>query len=129
MQAGKNVLVDGSLRDWVWYEKYFIRLKNEYAGVKISILYIDAPRDVIIERAKQRGVITGRAIPQETLEMAIKQVPISVAKLKDQVDSYYKINNSPTAKGVELMTKDCTWDIFKQNWIQTCAWIPESASK
>ena len=51
MQSGKNVLVDGSLRDWAWYEEYFACLKDEYACVKISILHVDAPRDAIIERA------------------------------------------------------------------------------
>jgi len=124
MQAGKNVLVDGSLRDWEWYGEYFARLKEEYSCAKISILHVDAPREAIIQRANHRGVITGRKIPQETLEMAIKQVPISISMLKDQVDSYYKLNNSPNSKDVELMTEECTWEHFKQNWIQTCAWIP-----
>jgi len=125
MQSEKNVLVDGSLRDWVWYEEYFTRLKREFTSVKISILHVVAPRDTIIERAKHRGVATGRKVPQATLEMAIRQVPISVAKLKDQVDSYYKLNNPPSTKDVELMTEECTWDIFRQNWIQKCAYIPE----
>jgi len=124
MQAGNNVLVDGSLRNWEWYVKYFARRKEEYSCAKISILHVDAPREAIIQRAKHRGVVTGRKIPQETLEMAIKQVPVSISKLKDQVDSYYKLNNSPNSKDVELMTEECKWEKFKQNWIQTCAWIP-----
>jgi len=124
MQAGKNVLVDGSLRDWEWYGKYFACLREEFSCVKISILHVDAPKEAIIQRAKHRGVVTGRKIPQETLEMAIKQVPISITKLKDQVDFYCKLNNSPSSKDVELMAEECTWENFKQNWIQTCAWIP-----
>jgi len=52
MQAGKNVLVDGSLRDWKWYGEYFHTLKKDYPAVKISILHIHAERDIIIERAK-----------------------------------------------------------------------------
>jgi len=127
MQAGKNVLVDGSLRDWEWYGEYFDQLKGDYPAVKISILHIDAPRDVIIKRAEARGNITGRKIPIETLEMAIRQVPISVAKLKDQVDSYYKVNNAPS--GVELMTENTTWSMFQDSWLQTCAWIPKAQSK
>jgi len=123
MESGKNVLVDGSLRDWEWYREYFTRLREEYSCIKISILHIDAPRDAIIKRATLRGVVTGRKIPQETLEMAIKQVPISVAKLKDQVDCYYKLDNSPSLKGVQLMNEGITWSMFQDNWLQTCAWI------
>jgi len=129
MQAGKNVLVDGSLRDWVWYSKYFAGLRKKYKCLKISILHVDAPRDAIMQRAKHRGVITGRKIPQETLEMAIKQVPISVTQLKDQVDAYYKFNNSPSLKDVELVNEECTWENFKQNWIQTCAWIQKKSEE
>ena len=56
MQAGLNVLVDGSLRDWRWYERYFAQLKRDYASVKISILHVDAPRDSIIERARVSSI-------------------------------------------------------------------------
>jgi len=123
MQAGKNVLIDGSLRDWEWYREYFIRLRKEFSCAKISILHIDAPREEIIKRAKLRGIITGRKIPQETLETAIKQVPLSVARLKDHVDFYYKLDNSPGSKDVELLAEECSWEKFRQSWVQECAWV------
>lgn len=77
--------------------------------------------------------------------MAIEQVPVSVKLLKDQVHSYYKLNNPSNTTGVELMVEECIWDsfsdcsstagvesmaeefiwdLFKQSWIQKCAWIP-----
>jgi len=124
MQAGKNVLVDGSLRDWEWYKEYFARLREEYLSIKICILHVDAPREAILRRARHRGVVTGRKVPLETLEMAIKQVPLSVTQLKDQVDSYYRLLNCPSEKDVRLMPKGSTWESFKQNWSQTVAWIP-----
>ena len=55
--------------------------------------------------------------------MAIKQVPISVAKLKNDVDSYYKFNNID-GSNVELVTEKCTWESFTKEWVQECAWIP-----
>jgi len=58
MQAGNNVLVDGSLRNWEWYVKYFARLKEEYSCAKISILHVDAPREAIIQRAKVSAIIS-----------------------------------------------------------------------
>ena len=57
MQAGLNVLVDGSLRDWRWYKRYFAQLRKDYPSVKISILHVDAPRDSIIKRARVSSFI------------------------------------------------------------------------
>jgi hypothetical protein len=52
LQAGKNVLVDTSLRDWEWYQDYFCRIRKEYPKVKLSILHVDAPRDAVYARAE-----------------------------------------------------------------------------
>ena len=61
-------------------------------------------------------------IPLETLEMAIEQVSISVKKLKDNVDSYYKFNNIDGSKYVELTSEKCTWESFRKEWVQERAW-------
>lgn len=52
IQAGKNILIDGSLRHSEWYSDYFARLKNEFSCAKICILHIVAPNDEVIKRAK-----------------------------------------------------------------------------
>jgi hypothetical protein len=52
LQAGKNALVDGSLRDWEWYSSYFDRLRKEYPTLKIALLHIVAPKEAIFARAK-----------------------------------------------------------------------------
>jgi len=52
LQAGKNVLVDGSLRDSDWYQNYFKSLRNDYPSLKIGILHVTAPREAVIKRAE-----------------------------------------------------------------------------
>ena len=54
LREGKNVLVDGSLRDWEWYGKYFQRLRKDYPQLRIAILYVEAGKDVVLERARKR---------------------------------------------------------------------------
>lgn len=125
LQAGKNVLVDGSLRDWEWYKSYFERLRMEYPSLKIAILHIDAPRSAIFERAKARGEKTGRVVPESVLELALEQVPKSVEILKKDVDYYCRLNNAPFVEDIEIMTEGVTWETFTENWQQTCAWIPK----
>ena len=55
LQAGKNVLVDGSLRDHEWYQKYFAFLRKEYPMYKLAIIHVVAPRDAVFERAAERA--------------------------------------------------------------------------
>ena len=52
LQAGINVLVDGSLRDHEWYSEYFDKLRENYPTLKIMILHVDAPRDAVFARAE-----------------------------------------------------------------------------
>lgn len=141
LQAGKNVLVDGSLRDSAWYQTYFARLRREYPTVKIAILHVVAPREAVFHRAAERAVKTGRVVPQETLEMALEQVPKSVKVLAPLADYFCELNNCPDAKDIEIVTdgqilEDIeivtdgqSWDTFQSNWLQTCAWVPHQGKK
>lgn len=57
LQAGKNVLVDTSLRDSDWYIDYMARIRKEYPNVKLAILHIDAPREAVLARARVSIII------------------------------------------------------------------------
>ena len=61
LREGRNVMVDGSLKDLDWYQRYFERLRRKYSkegnNLRIGILHITAPRDAIIERARVRYVL------------------------------------------------------------------------
>jgi hypothetical protein len=51
LQAGKNVLQDGSLRDSHWYQVYFKRLRMEFKHLRQAILHVTAPREAVFQRA------------------------------------------------------------------------------
>ena len=51
LQRGRNVLVDGTLRNATWYESYFDSLRDRYPQLKIGILHVTAPREAVLERA------------------------------------------------------------------------------
>lgn len=51
LQSGKNILVDGSLRDASWYRNYFSRLRSEFPGLRLAIIHVTAPREAIFQRA------------------------------------------------------------------------------
>ena len=56
LKAGKNVICDGSLRHTVWYRALFARLRREFEDLRIAILHVTAPRQVVFQRAAVRHV-------------------------------------------------------------------------
>jgi hypothetical protein len=94
LERGQNVLKDGSLRDAQWYENYFSELRLSFPGVRLGIIHVTAPIEIIHERVKERAKQTGRSIPRDVLERAVVEVPHSVNLLKNLVDFFVKIDNS-----------------------------------
>jgi Zeta toxin len=135
-QAGNNVLVDGSLRDYEWYTEYFARLRRDYPSFSIAILHITAPRQAVLERAKNRAKITGRVVPQKLLEEVMQQVPASVSRLRSMVDFFVEIHNSGNdGEDVQLVSmssssdlymnnKNATWTEFTNQWRSTTCHHP-----
>jgi hypothetical protein len=52
LERGNNVLVDGSLKDAVWYKAYFEMLRQKYPRLKIGIIHVTAPVDDILLRVE-----------------------------------------------------------------------------
>jgi Zeta toxin len=90
-----SILVDGSLRDVVYYQSLFHRIRTEYSSYRIGIIHITASRDAIFDRATARATIMGRVVPTQLLEESIEQVPKSVAILSPLADVVHVISNQP----------------------------------
>lgn len=129
LKRGHNVLVDGSLWDADWYQGYFEKLRKDYKNMRIAILHITAPREAVFKRAKNRAIVTGRVVPHETLEMSLKQVPISITKLSPLADFFCELDNAPEADEITISTDGITWDSFRDVWSQTCPWPPNQRGK
>mmetsp|Transcript_14574 Transcript_14574/g.25257 ORF Transcript_14574/g.25257 Transcript_14574/m.25257 type:complete len:221 (-) Transcript_14574:155-817(-) len=95
LEKGMNVLVDGSLKDAVWYENYFLKLRECYPNLRIGIIHVTAPTEAIFERVQQRGKSTGRVVPMDALIRSIKEVPKAVEQLRKSVDFFMEIHNPP----------------------------------
>ena len=120
LEKGHNVLVDGSLRDYSWYHSYFRRLKRQYSPLRIGIVHITAPPQVVHARAASRAKQTGRVIPHSTLEDSLRQVPQSVRQLSPLVDFYAQLHNAENNQVSIEAPSNLTWQTFRTTWIQTC---------
>lgn len=72
--------------------------------------------------------MTGRVVPQQTLDMAFEQVPRSVRKLSPLADYFCELSNagSPDCKTddedeIKIVTEGETWLKFQSKWYQLCA--------
>jgi predicted kinase len=142
LQAGKNVLVDGSLRDHYWYRQYFARLRSDFPALRIAILHVTAPPETVFQRAEVRGLgrivlllanyllllltallqeralVTGRVVPRDLLAKVLEQVPRSVKILAPLVDYHVELRNASDNDDIELVTEGETWETFKSHWVQ-----------
>jgi len=154
LQSGKNVLVDGSLRDSKWYIEYFARLKEEFPNVRQAIIHVTAPRDAIFKRAAvsranlwpiftflltyHSSQVTHASIIISSKDRALatgRIVPLETLEMAiEQVPRSVKILgplvdyfcelNNAPGKPIELTTEGETWESFEGKWAQMCAWVP-----
>jgi gluconate kinase len=59
LQDRKNVIVDGSLRDYAWYSQYLASLREKYPTSKLAIIHVTASPNTALARAEQREHFTG----------------------------------------------------------------------
>ena len=118
LQAGRNVVVDGSLRAYRWYRQYFARLRAAFPSLKIAIFSISAPRQSILHNAADRALETGRFVPLKTLERVMEEVPQSMGILAPLADYFVTFVNNPGVKelggGIDILGND--WKSFEQIW-------------
>jgi len=103
LHEGKNVLVDGSLRDAEWYSKYIKDLRVQFPLLNIGILYVTANQDTILARASERyyhdyhfinnifiiiirAKVTGRIVPEDVIISTLRKLPESIRILSPLVD-------------------------------------------
>ena len=86
LSLGKNILVDGSLRNAAWYAEYIENLRLRFPNLKIAILYVTASVDTVLTRARKRGEITGRLVPEDVILSTLKQLPESMRVLSPYCD-------------------------------------------
>jgi hypothetical protein len=93
LKMGKNVVLDGSMRDWQWYLKEIERIQATYPTYVLDIVLVQASEETVMSRARERGKMTGRVIPPALLRDCIRQVPLSIDILKHAVRKTYFVNN------------------------------------
>jgi len=114
LAAGRNTLVDGSLRDAGWYAGVIRRVRAEHAAYRVAILLVTAAPDTIYKRAARRARVTGREVPRALLDDALRRVPASFAALAPLADYAAVIANEGDTAPVLL--PPATLESFAAVW-------------
>ena len=144
LEEGKNVIVDGSLRDHSWYKVYIRSLKEKFPKLKIGIIEIDASVETVLRLVKSRGDKSGRSVPEQVILDAISKIPDAIKHLTELSDYVCTINNDDRveeeftvgSKRVERRTAsepvlvysnkhDTSWESFQEVFTMRCAYNPQ----
>eukprot|EP00934_Nitzschia_sp_Nitz4_P008893 Nitzschia sp. Nitz4//scaffold3_size479765//382355//384413//NITZ4_000162-RA/size479765-augustus-gene-1.622-mRNA-1//-1//CDS//3329550944//8883//frame0 len=125
LQAGRNVIFDGSMIHPQWHIDMVANLRKTYTRLQFGIFYITAPLPRVVERAKKGSEETGRDITQECVNAKVQRVEKAVAIAKTYFDFFCHIHNGDETP--ELTGMD--WESFTGRFLQTCAWKPGMPGK
>ena len=93
LQQGKNVLVDGSLKDADWYLQYIHRLRQQFPKLKIAIIHVMAQEATVLARCRKRAEETGRVVPEDVVISAMRAIPNALRLLAPKVDYFATFEN------------------------------------
>jgi predicted ABC-type ATPase len=117
---GKNVIVDGSLKDHEWYCQYMLQLRNTFPQLKLAIIHVATSLETAVSRAARRGHETGRVVPVEAIKDQLVSIPQSLELLKSYVTYYCTFRNDDIPKLVISSTGEATLSSFKAVWEMSC---------
>ena len=95
--------VDGSLRDGAWYRRVFETIGRMHPNYQIAIFHIVADEDECLRRAKSRGELTGRYVPESEIRDSIERVPLAVEMLAPLCRFVATLDNSVASEPPRLV--------------------------
>lgn len=103
LQQGKNVLVDGSLKDAEWYLEYFRTLRQQFPTLKIAIIHVMAKKETVLARCRRRAETTGRVVPEEVIISAMEAIPNALKQLAPSVNYFATFENEDESQSPKLL--------------------------
>lgn len=128
LQAGRNIIWNTSFNDAKWFVEFTKRARDEHSTLRVGILHIDAPRELILERVEMQAHVTGRVIPEEVIDFALELLPESLHLVSPLADYYCDISNNDE-NDLAIITDGEDWKTFRANFQQTSTWQPRAVTK
>mmetsp|Transcript_43325 Transcript_43325/g.79300 ORF Transcript_43325/g.79300 Transcript_43325/m.79300 type:complete len:442 (+) Transcript_43325:207-1532(+) len=128
MNNNMDVWIDGSLRNWKWYEIELQRIRKRYPQYRIAIIAISASEEMIESNIKRRAMETGRDIPDELRQATTNdEIGNGIVKLTHLVDLVASVRNTPAdeesdenltsepvLRFVSMVDRSGNWDLIRE---------------
>jgi hypothetical protein len=93
LAEGRNVLVDGSMRNTQWYRQEWARLREAAPCHRLAVVLVEAAPGTILARSAARATKTGREVPFEVLSDSILRAPATFEHLRPLADFAAIVDN------------------------------------
>lgn len=128
LARGHNVLSQTTFRDVGWYREHIGRLRHLYPRLRLAMMLVTAPREVVLPRVARRALLTGRHVPLAVVDAALSASPLAFTELAPLADFSAHLRND--ADGCEPVveppiTDEAIRDAFAE---AACAWMRRGGS-
>jgi len=104
LRRRQNVLVDGSLRNWEWYDKFLQDVRQRFPEYRIGIFYVHASEETVKMRCEKRFQETARYIPPDRMKLALVGPGNAILKLTYLVDLIVTMSNDVDGEDPKLVS-------------------------
>lgn len=84
LEQGKSIVFDGVGGSWQKYADIIQEAKQK--GYRVTLLYVDRPPEAAWKGTQERGLATGRLVPEGYFRQTLSTVPDNFLRLMDEAD-------------------------------------------
>jgi hypothetical protein len=100
---GYNIIIDGSMQDYVWYENHINWIRTKFPNYTLIIIFINSEWETIIKRENERCNNIKRCINKDLLKINYDKVQIAYDKLSKIVHHSFIINNEMHEPNIDFI--------------------------
>lgn len=93
LENSYNIIIDGSLHDWVWHLQHFEMIRNTFCNFEIIVMFVLAHLDTILERNIKRCKETLRCIPRTSITKIYDKINSAYDEYSKVIEKCYKVRN------------------------------------
>lgn len=93
LENNYNIIIDGSLHDWVWHLQHFEMIKNTFYNFEIVVIFVTAQLDTIFARNIKRCTETSRCVPETSIIRTFNKIDNAFEEYSKVIKKCYKVRN------------------------------------
>lgn len=93
LENNYNIIIDGSLHDWVWHLQHFEMITNVFHRFEIVVIFVLAHLETILQRNIKRCNEISRCIPETSITKIFSKINDAYEEYLKVITKCYKVRN------------------------------------